>query len=363
MRHQLGRNFLVLLLIFIITAGQGCLIKIRDDEAEQKQATDGGFYQTADSGATWIQKNDVYAVLERKTLSATDTEDIVFDPSRSAIYYLMTSSEGVYFTLDRAESWHHIDSLPSRVADFAPDPKNECVAYAAVSNQILKSINCLRNFSEVFHTEPAGRKISSVAVDPQNANIVYAANSSEVYRSKDAGVSWTIISRLTGNINDIRTRVVGGSVVLYAVTETDFVFRSVNRGEEWTGLKTAFKKESPVTKALGFEFGDFAADGLVAISRNGIFYSGNGGNEWTKVPIISGAERIYAFAIDPKDRNTMYYATEKTLYSTVDAGQNWSNQDIVLTDRIAKKLIIDKIDPKKIYMIAGKNPNAAQQKK
>src|SRR3989338_5150862 len=268
---------LFLVVVFILTTGQGCFIKLRNKE-EVPVTFDGGIHKSTDQGATWQPSNDLLSTTGPEKINTVNVLDFIFDPRDRDVFYLLTDTSGVFLTLDSGKSWMQVRTLGSSVGDISVDPKDVCTVYAGVRNQVLKSTDCNRSFNEVFHTDPA-RNIISVAVDFRNSNIVYAANNSELLMSKDSGVSWQINSRFTGGITNIVMRDVRGSQVIYVLTQTDYFYRSLDNGVTWQHMKEFIKNYTKRSKGpiKSFTFDDSGANSLMVLVDEGILRSKDGG--------------------------------------------------------------------------------------
>lgn len=161
---------------------------------------------------------------------------------------------------------------------------------------------------------------------------IYIAGNQGLFRSLDRGDSWTAIGPVTGaKIVDVAISPnFAADNLMFAITATNQVWRSPNRGNTWTSVSAfagtvtviAFNPNYPAEKTL-----------VVGTVANGLFRSNNLGTTWT---VYSGAwNRISSIQYSPN------YATDRTIwvgtvgqgiFRTTNAGMNWAPSSSGLTD-------------------------------
>ncbi|MBI2444351.1 MAG: hypothetical protein HYV42_03880 [Candidatus Magasanikbacteria bacterium] len=105
------------------------------------------------------------------------------------------------------------------------------------------------------------------------------------------------------------------------------VFRSVDRGENWTpavSLPTAQGVKS-IAGVNVFRFFPDPGDpnALYLASRNqGLFYTYNRGESWNRVEPLSG-KFIYALAVDPHNKCAIFVSDGPHIYRTLDCSRSW----------------------------------------
>lgn len=105
-------------------------------------------------------------------------------------------------------------------------------------------------------------------------------------------------------------------------------FRSLDKGESWQQIAT-YPTAGGVMNISGIKSyrlfedpGDTNALYLTTRSQ-GLFYTYNNGDVWQSVPFFNG-KFVYALAVDPKDKCTIYASDGTHIYKTEDCSRNWS---------------------------------------
>ena len=204
-------------------------------------------------------------------------------------------------------------------------------------------------------------RISRVAIDPGNENRIFVAATGPlyspggqrgVYRSDDAGTTWTLV--LPGD-NDTT----GASDVLIDPANPDRLFavmwdhqrqpslrryggtgsgiyRSLDGGDTWSRLTTDLPPVDPDIGRIALTLAPSNGDRLYAIYLNtigqftGMFTSGNGGDNWTLMPLnteVANSQSVFGwwFAriwVEPTNENTVFVAGVPLVRSD-DAGATW----------------------------------------
>ena len=184
----------------------------------------------------------------------------------------------------------------------------------------------------------------------------------------------------TPTFNGLRLRSIGpaftsGRVVGFAVDPTNVsryyvavasggVWKTVNAGITWTpvfdnegsysiGVITLDPK-NPLTVWVGT--GENNSQRSVSYG-NGVYKSDDGGRTWKNVGLKT-SEHIGRIAIDPKDSNIVYVASqgplwgpggERGLFKTTDGGKNWKNILNISENTGVTDVVIDPNDPNTIY--------------
>lgn len=193
---------------------------------------------------------------------------------------------------------------------------------------------------------PAG-SIEQFAFDPQDSAIVYAATSNGIYRSQDGGVTWTL-ARITAS-RFISSLVIAPSDSRMVYAACPFgLFRSADRGVTWTLIPGASWYQVAVSPTdANVVYGD-TSFGFVRSADGGVTRSVGG----TGLP--SGPSMMSLLA-DPNAAETLYVAFGSTdgVYKSSDGGANWSRASSGLSHFTYLALAAPRSRPGTLYVAAG----------
>ena len=165
-------------------------------------------------------------------------------------------------------------------------------------------------------------RISGFAIDPSNPTRYYVAVASGgVWKTTNAGVTWTPIFDNEASY----------SIGAIAVDPKNFLTVWVGTGENNSQRSVSY--------------------------GSGLYKSDDGGRSWRNVGLKT-SEHIGRIAIDPKDSNIVYVASqgplwgsggERGLFKTTDGGKTWKNILNISENTGVTDVVIDPNDPTTIY--------------
>lgn len=339
--------FVFWLLTAIVLTGQGC-IKFGEGA---KKGIDGGIFKSTDKGETWAQKVAV-AAIKPSAINNVNVVVAVFDPQDSRTIYLGTGENGLFYTLDGAESWQQAGALSSgRVSAVAVDPKDKCNVYVGTGNKIFKTIDCTRTWQNIYVDTRTDQVVLSLAIDSYNPAIVYAGLSGgDLLKSTDGGASWTIIRRFENPVAKILVNYYDTRII-YVGTSSAGIWKSADGGAAWTDLSEGLRDYdgSMELKNLVLDFSK--KDSLVLASKYGLLRTWDGGVTWEPINLLTppGSVDIYSLALNPQNGNEIYYGTSSTLYKSNDGGVRWVTRKLPTT-RTATYLLVDPNNGNVVYL-------------
>ncbi len=199
------------------------------------------------------------------------------------------------------------------------------------------------------------------AIDPTNKNVMYEEYVNlAISKTTDGGASWTSIfsPASTDTANFIAPFVLAPSnnTILYAGAKK--IHKSTNAGASWlaTNNNTEINATSISCIAVSYTNADtvIAATGRRQNPLFEIFYTTNGGTNWTKS--VSAIPNRYPtdLSFDPGNSKIAYatfsgYGTSHVFKST-DAGKNWSDISSNLPDLPTQSVCVDPENPSDIYV-------------
>jgi photosystem II stability/assembly factor-like uncharacterized protein len=200
-------------------------------------------------------------------------------------------------------------------------------------------------------------KVTAIAVDPSDPNTIYVGGVAGVhfgqhavlFRSDDAGVTWRQLENgLTGGLS-VTTLLIdpANPDVVYAAIYGRGVYKSVDRGENWTLVNAS---STPWIYSLVIDPRN--PDTLyVAVAAEGVYKTTNAGSTWTLVSGGLGIQRtvfIVSLLLDPADSTRLYaVSTAHELHRSDDAGGSWHS----VRTGIAALLWIDPTNSAVLYAL------------
>jgi len=153
-------------------------------------------YASFDRGATWTHINGDF--------SSARVFD--FEVAEDGTVYVSNTGVGLSKQVSRDSEWQYLLSSPDYVYDFAIDPDDSEVLYAACSPKLFENSSSIWRYSP-NSTEPNGwrelvrfedtRGITSLRFDPSNPDRMYAAvigARGAIYVSDDRGDTWSLLN-------------------------------------------------------------------------------------------------------------------------------------------------------------------------
>lgn len=335
----------------LVLLGQGCL---GGGTSSSATGPDGGVYRTGNYGAEWKQVKVLNLDTKFGSISNVGTVTAAVDPSDQAVVYVGTTENGVIYTLNSGESWSQAKGALStgRVNAISVDAKDSCVVYAAKANQIFKTSDCARTWSQMYFDPRTDKSFTSVVADWFNGRTVYAGTTEgDVLRSDDAGVSWRPVYRAEGvRITGIALDS-GDSRIVYVATDGSGLLKSVNGGQTWDKITKPFDAFEGARRIRAIVIDPLNPRTLYTVSRFGLLRSDDGGAAWTALTLLNppGTEGIKAFAVNPKDSKVIVYATDTSLVFSNDGGATWTAKKSP-TKRGVSFLTFDKLATQNMYL-------------
>ena len=305
--------------------------------------TTDGIVKTVDGGTTWRPADS--------GIVASDVLSTATDPHDARIVYAGTY-RGLFRSGDRGRTWKAL-KLGVSVQAIAVDPTNTAHLLANGSRGILISTNRGRTWAKAAGSTTARGttrngidQVSGIVFDPHHPGTVFAAAwGAGVIRSSDGGISWHRTARRPAWIRTIAVDPLG-SGTLYG-NFNGALLRSTDGGSSWKW--SFFHTIGAIMGVLAIDPSDpqtlYAAigDASSRLRPSHLAKSSDGGKHWRFLK--SGTHQIdaTALAIDPRDPNTMYAATQfQGILRTTDGGATWRPFNTALPARAINTLTLDR---------------------
>lgn len=311
-------------------------------------------YKTTDGGKNW-------RLIKQGMIDDSDVFAITVNP-RDPNHLVASACSGIYESFNKGEVWKKIQGIPSqsrRTRDILQHPSVPGTIYAATTEGFWMSTN---NGKSWAITTQKNLEINSITVHPDDPNHVYiGTNNYGVMVSTDGGRNFkqtneNFTSRFSYSIvADIERPNRLYSTTHNTATGGGFVFISDDKGNTWQQPKNIdFIRTSPFAIIQ-----DRANPNTMYLGTNlGIFKSVDRGNSWTqlkspkvvakmitkttkgktavkptpvpKTPALipSLDEKVKVFAYTEDGKNGILAGTDTGLYRSYDVGKGWEKIDL-----------------------------------
>ncbi|MGQ8367334.1 WD40/YVTN/BNR-like repeat-containing protein [Glaciecola sp. 1036] len=201
---------------------------------------------------------------------------------------------------------------------------------------ILPAYSCFAQDAKWQPIGPRAATVISMERSLVSPNIVYAGTYfGGLYKSVDGGISWAHLESSLSNkaVFAIETDPLN-LTTLYAGTFEHGIYKSLDQGESWESINNGLTDLSiqDILLIPGLQR-------VLAATEEGVFYSDDGGNSWTKAS--AEQDRLYGKTLiqDATDSDTIYLGTSGFgLFKSTDNGAVWTRITNGLSDAIVNSL-------------------------
>lgn len=345
---------LFLLAAGVILLGQGCL----GGGKQAAKGPDGGVYKTADRTQTWVQKRLLIEGAKGASFGDTVVTALAFDPQDRLAIYAGTEDRGLLYTLDGGDAWQPAKGVPkARIESVAVDPKNKCIVYATLANQIHKTVNCGRDWQRAWFDPKTDKVFTRLIVDWFNPSTVFVGTSDgDIFKSMDGAQNFLAAKRADAPITSLAMDP-RDSRVVWAATRGDGIWKTLDGGQTWLPIKQQLADFENARRPSQIVIDSQDANLVYAVSKYGILTTKNGGETWTPMQLTSppGTVEIRSLAVNPKNNKEIQYVTSNAIVFSSDGGATWNSKKLP-SSRLANVLIVDPQDGKILYLGMGRAP-------
>jgi photosystem II stability/assembly factor-like uncharacterized protein len=318
-----------------------------------------GVYKSDDGGNSWHAANDgiqgriVYALaLDPATPTALFAAGKL-DPARHGPAQVFRSTDG-------GASWSV--SLPlifDYVFDLAIDPQAPATTYAATTEGLFKTTDGGNTWT-ALNSGLTITNVSALAINPTDSSIVYAGTrGGGVFKSTNAGSSWGPVNTgLTGSFVRALEIDPQSPATLYAGLEDGAIFKTTNEGATWTPINSGLPPPRIGQSGPGWGIDSLAIDPetptivYAATEQNGVFKTVNGGDHWSRTTLSS--TRVFSIAVNSTASKLSVGATG-LVYMRSDEGEwTFGNQNPPLGPGVRGSVVaLDPLVPTTAYGATG----------
>lgn len=202
---------------------------------------------------------------------------------------------------------------------------------------------------------PSGGDVRAVAVDPKDKNRLYISTlDGQIHTSSDGGSTWKLLANLNSPQLVLDQLMIdqNNSKIIYTSgwrgNSGGGFYKSADGGITWKEAKE-FRKE-PVHAMTQ---SSLDSNVLLVGTNKGLWISKDAGDDWEKLASDTSPVNVNSLAIDPRTLNTIYAGTNWRAYKTTDGGKNWRLiKEGMIDDSDVFAITIDKENPEHIVASA-----------
>ena len=238
-------------------------------------------------------------------------------PSGDAL--LVGDGSGLYRSKDSGKEWERIAFGSTPVRAIAADPRQSGALIAGAGSRVMRS-NDGSKWDEIKTDLPSG---AILGLASEQTGTMYAfVEGSGLFRTDD-GAAWRSVAVLPGiELTSLAIKP-GSPDIVFAFHSQRGLLRSTNGGVEFQAIAGGVLPVRSVSSLLTFAD---QPDTMMAVAQRSVYKSTDGGSTWAaaNAGLRDAQAQVIALARDP--RTGVLYASDMqgVIYSSPDAGQNWS---------------------------------------
>jgi len=309
--------------------------------------TDPGIYASTDGGGTWT--------LVTPPLQTGDGVRVI--AGSQGTLYATTSSGTLFSSTDAGTTWQTVTTT-SALDDglLAVDPQDPATLYGG-GDGVVKSVDGGHTWTSM-HNVLVNTLITSLVLAPGSSTTLYAGTYGGVFTTTNGGQTWQLAkSAAIGPWADILALAVSPQrpQVAYAVAQGRGLLTSSDAGAHWRRMQTPFPSKGVQAFAIDPRQPQtmYVADCGGACSQGTLQKTIDGGTTWQTIAGIPWA--VQSLAIDPHHPSTLFAGTNRgDIYRSNDGGRSW--QRVVRPPTLPHShlyaivaIAIDPRDPDNIY--------------
>jgi len=320
--------------------------------------TGGGVFKTVDGGMTWAPVTDRYfgGTVGAIAVSESNPDIVYVGTGETPIRGNVSHGDGVFKSIDAGKTWAYVGLADTRqIGRVRVHPTNPEIAYVAALGHvwgpnpergIFKTVNGGKTWGKLlFRGDSAGAV--DLILDPSNPDILYATfwhahrtpwklvsggTGSGIFKSTDAGLTWTDISRNPGLPAGVLGKI--GITVspanprrVWALIEADSggIYRSDNAGATWTKTNS----DRSMRQRAWYYTRIYAdpKDTSAVYALNVAFHRSTDGGKTFRTVSVPHSDN-HDLWISPDDPTRMINANDGGANVSFNSGRTWTEQDL-----------------------------------
>ncbi|MEY4526980.1 MAG: hypothetical protein RL768_699 [Nitrospirota bacterium] len=195
---------------------------------------------------------------------------------------------------------------------------------------------------------------------PKNPDILYVATNDYIYKTRDAGRTWTNLSKGMSH-----SRVIAMAIdpaypaTVYAGTKGDAVFKSYDGGQRWVSMRSGLDDATITSVVNQLLFDPSDSQHIFLATTMGVYETKNGGESWLKkMEGMKEVLMVVTLGMDQTRPDILYAGTSGGVYKSIDQAGHWEKvnnglvpPDMVKTSRALNvtSVLVDPYEPDTVY--------------
>jgi photosystem II stability/assembly factor-like uncharacterized protein len=258
-------------------------------------------FVTVDGGRHWQRTRPTLANINIVSADAVNTLAV----GNTAVAYRFDKGYELWKTNDYGVHWARIDYRINNLS---------CTEFAI---SVLKSDHARCRFRLAGATDPDTlfATISVVVGRPPDYVKIDVVMLDELYVSRDGGQQWTLFHKHITTDSPLGINPLNPRVLLAESTEGPV--STIDGGQNWTPVGEQRALQA-VAQVQGYPVSpeQIPASGRSPEEQRLLIAGYRDSLQWRKL-------RVYQFLFDPEDAKTVYFASNKGIYKSSDAGMHW----------------------------------------
>jgi photosystem II stability/assembly factor-like uncharacterized protein len=295
-----------------------------------------GVYRSSDDGATW---SPVTSGLPTRSGNVAHGLAPVYvlaaDPATPSVVYAGTS-QGLYKTTDGGTTWtQKRDSIGDRsIRAIVIDPTTPTMVWVAVNNGVHRSLDGGDDFTRLV----TGLSDTDVEHLVQaSSTMLYAGTDSGVFVSSDSGATWSASSGSPIFVESMAVDPADPSTVFVGSTAGS-LSRTTDGGTSWASRRTGLPNSSAV---VDISFGSTSSILFAALDGDGLYTTTDAGANWSLVGGGTGmtTEKPLAVKMHPSNGSRAWVGSAGGVFATTDGGTTWTRFSTSAPGRVSVRAL------------------------
>jgi len=306
-----------------------------------------GIYKSVDGGLNWNQlSNGVPIDLSPVVIKLNPLNPNTIYAGFRKVFPDQTGTPGLYKSVNGGQSWQQLNidyNFDDNIYEFDMidiNPSDTNSIMIACNEVLYSSIDGGNTFSANYSDQI--KNCLTIIFNESNTGEIYLGKYTGISKSSDGGASFLKCDNgLLGASPSKPAISANDQSVIY--TCTDFAYKSINSGGEWSRTDTGLPESGELYTHPGNN------DIVYCLTRSGVYKSENSGLMWE----LQCSNDFYTYYINPENPSERFATSSNILYKSNDGGDTWYEVSSIsggpMGDGMIVSLAFDSQKPERIF--------------